>query len=58
MEITRNLINLLNLEQKENERLEITDLSEENTEKTGTKVAITIPIIDASDTTSIKEINR
>jgi hypothetical protein len=49
---------LLNLEQKENERLEITDLSEDSTEKTGTKVAITIPIIDASDTTSKKEIRR
>ncbi len=54
MEITRDRINLLNLEQKENERLEITDLSEESTEKTGTKVEITIPIIDTSDTTSKK----
>jgi ligand-binding sensor domain-containing protein/two-component sensor histidine kinase len=50
MEITRNRINMLNLDQKENERLEITDLSEENAEKTGTKVEITIPIIDVADT--------
>jgi hypothetical protein len=34
----------------ENDNLKITDLSEENAEKTGTKVSIRIPIINMSDT--------
>ena len=58
MEITRNRINLLNLDYRENERLEITDLSDENAEKTGTKVAITIPIVNASETNSNKKNKR
>ena len=50
MYITHNRISLLNLERMENDNLKITDLSEENAEKTGTKVSIRIPIINMSDT--------
>jgi hypothetical protein len=48
MMITYDRIKLLNHDRIENGDLEVTDLSDSDTEKTGTKVTIRIPIMNRS----------